>query len=200
MKNFISKITKSLLTTLLVVPALSACKNMPPIEQTSPLLGAYLQGSSVLEGNFLESDPFEFNLSKTFQPQIEFIEQLDFQWVEEGVQWTQTTAVDLFDFEMPVVDIPELNIPDVALPTISLPEVSLPDVSLIGSILPVTEAEEVKELQSNKNESFLTKKNLVKANLMDADLSKIDLSGKDLSSADLRGSDLSHADLTGANL
>ena len=100
-----------------------------------------------MEGNFLESDSFEFNLSKTFQPQSQFIKQLDFQWVEDGMQWTQITAMDLFDFEIPDVDIPKLSVPDVALPTISLPEFPLSDVSLIGSIWSATETEEVKELQ-----------------------------------------------------
>ena len=187
MKKSITKITKSFMIAGITLSTLSACINVPSIEKSSPFLGAYLQGSDLLESDFIATDSIEFNLSETLKPSLEFVEMLDFSWFEESVQWTTSTANALLDFETP----------DVSL---LIPDVSLQDINLLGSAWAMTESTAVREPQSDNNESFLSKKNLVKANMMDTDVSGIDFSGKDLSGADLRGADLSNANLTGANL
>ena len=205
MKKFIIKVTKSFIIAGITLSTLSACMNVPSIEKSSPLLGAYLQGSDLLESDFMGADSIEFSLSETLKPSLEFVETLDFSWFEESVQWTTSTANALLDFEtpdvsLPTVHLPNLEFPEIKLSKIALPDVSLQDINLLGSAWAMTESTEVREQQSDNNESFLSKKNLVKANMMDTDVSGIDLSGKDLSGADLRGTDLSNANLTGANL
>ena len=86
MKKFIIKITKSFVIAGITLSTLSACMNVPSIEKSSPFLGAYLQGSDLLESDFMATDSIEFNLSETLKPSLEFVETLDFSWFEESVQ------------------------------------------------------------------------------------------------------------------
>ena len=78
MKEFIIKTTKSFMIAGITLSTLSACINVPSIEKSSPLLGAYLQGSDLFESDFMAADSIEFNLSETLRPSLEFIETLDF--------------------------------------------------------------------------------------------------------------------------
>lgn len=138
MKEFIIKTTKSFMIAGITLSTLSACINVPSIEKSSPLLGAYLQGSDLLQSDFMAADSIEFNLSETLRPSLEFVETLDFSWFEESVQWTTSTANELLDFEtpdvsLPTVHLPNLEFPEIKLSKIPLPDVSLQDINLLGS-------------------------------------------------------------------